>query len=91
MGKLVVFVILAIVIVGLFYYFKPSETKETFVNGKDMVGSIVKDKWDSREQNLGQPTTPCETNEDCNLIEDCQNLCDCFESNCYKNFKLRGY
>jgi len=86
MGKGWVFIILLIVIVGAFFYFKPVKTKDTFKDGSDYVGSIVKDKWDSREQNLGQPTLPCTDDENCNEnILECEDKCICVSGECIKN------
>ena len=88
MGKGWVFIILLIVIVGAFFYYKPVKTKEVIGDSSDYVGSIVKDYMDSREVNLGKLSTPCETNEDCNSnILDCENLCVCSLGDCIKNFK----
>jgi len=67
------------------FYYKPIKTKEVFKDSSDYVGSIVKDYMDSREQNLGKLSTPCETDEDCNSnIIECENLCTCSEGNCNK-------
>lgn len=84
MGKGMFVFIGILVIIGLFYYYKPAETKETFKKGVDYSGSIVKDYLNSQPINLGRPTIPCTIDTDCNTIERCEDNCSCIGGDCIK-------
>ena len=95
MSKIFVFIIIVALVIGGFYYYKPTETKDTLGKGVDVVGSLVKDKVsdfiDSRMVNLGQPTVPCVDDSNCNeMISDCLDKCSCVEGDCIINVQFNS-
>lgn len=86
MGKGILIIIGILVIIGLLYYYKPEQTKDVTSKSIDKIGSMIKNYYDSREINLGQPSMPCVDNKNCNdYIGDCYGNCTCINGECYKN------
>ena len=55
--------------------------KSIFDFGKDVVSNDETEE-DTEKTNLGM--IPCTTDEDCDLLNECDNNCSCQEGNCFK-------
>lgn|SRR3990167_72052 len=89
LGKFIAVILIGIVILGLFFYFKPKEAKGLFKDVKDSIIDIASNYSDSREINLGKPNLPCVNDDDCNSnIEKCESKCKCIGGNCIKNVQI---
>ena len=91
MGKGWLIIIVILLIIGLFYYFKPEETKGVFKEIKDSVTDVVSNYSGNREINLGKLNLPCVNDSNCNSnIEKCESKCKCIYGNCIKNVPINS-